>query len=122
MVLSVDEVLEIHSALIIRFGGTDGRRDKGLLESTLFRPQTGYYADLVEMKAALFESSMNNHPFIDGNKRFAFFSTNVFLRLNGYKLSVKPKTAYTFLMELFDANTCDLIHLTPWIHSAAVQL
>ena len=120
--LSVDEVLEIHSRLILRFGGADGLRDKGLLESALYRPQTGYYSDLVEMAAALFESLMNNHPFIDGNKRVAFFSTDVFLRINGYKLMVKPEKAYAFLMQLFDDNTCDLAHLTPWIRSVTVRL
>lgn len=120
--LSVDEVLEIHTRLIVRFGGADGLRDKGLLESALYRPQTGYYSDLVEMAAALFESLMNNHPFVDGNKRVAFFSTDVFLRINGYKLAVEPKVAYAFLMELFDTNTCDLEHLTRWIRSAIVQL
>ena len=120
--LSVDEVLEIHARLIVRFGGADGLRDKGLLESALYRPQTGYYSDLVEMAAALFESLMNNHPFVDGNKRVAFFSTDVFLRINGYKMAVEPKVAYAFLMELFDTNTCDLKHLTPWIRSAIVQI
>ena len=119
--LSVDEVLEIHSALISRFGGANGLRDKGLLESALYRPQTGYYSDLVEMAAALFESLMNNHPFIDGNKRVAFFSTDVFLRLNGYKLAVEPKAAHAFLIGLFETNSCDLEHLTPWIRSAVVQ-
>ena len=120
--LSVDEVLEIHARLIVRFGGADGLRDKGLLESALFRPQTGYYADLVEMAAALFESLMNNHPFVDGNKRVAFFSTDVFLRINGYKMTVEPKAAYAFLMRLFDTDTCDLEHLTPWIRSSITQL
>ena len=120
--LSVDEVCEIHDRLIIRFGGADGLRDKGLLESALYRPQTGYYSDLVEMAAALFESLMNNHPFVDGNKRVAFFSTDVFLRINGYKLVVEPKAAYAFLMGLFEKNTCDLQHLTPWIRSVIVQL
>lgn len=120
--LSVDEVLEIHARLIVRFGGADGLLDKGLLESALFRPQTGYYADLVEMAAALFESLMNNHPFVDGNKPVAFFSTDVFLRINGYKMTVEPKAAYAFLMGLFDTNTCDLEHLTPWIRSSITPL
>lgn len=120
--LSVDEVLEMHTRLIARFGGADGLRDKGLLESALYRPQTGYYSDLVEMAAALFESLMNNHPFIDGNKRVAFFSTDVFLRLNGYKMAVEAKAAYAFLMELFDSNSCDLEHLKPWIRSSVVRL
>jgi death-on-curing protein len=119
--LSVDEVLEIHRALIARFGGADGVRDKGLLESALYRPQSGYYEDLIEMAAAMFESLINNHPFIDGNKRVAFFSTDVFLRLNGYKILVDSNSAYDFLMELFASNACDLEHLGPWIRSVIVK-
>lgn len=115
--LSVDEVLEIHTASLGRFGGADGIRDMGLLESALYRPQSGYYENLVEMAAALFESLINNHPFIDGNKRVAFFSTDVFLRLNGYKIVVEPQGAYDFLMDLFASNSCDLEHLSPWIGS-----
>ena len=115
--LSLDEVLEIHALLIDRYGGAGGVRDRGLLESALYRPKTGYYSDLVEMAAALFESLMNNHPFIDGNKRVAFFSTDVFLRLNGYKMVVESKAAHAFLMELFASNSCDLEHLAPWIRS-----
>ena len=120
--LSVDEVLEIHTALIDRFGGADGLRDRGLLESALYRPQSGYYADLVEMAAAMFESLINNHPFIDGNKRVAFFASDVFLRLNGYKIVVDPKVAYKFLMELFASNTCDLEHLKPWMRSIIIKV
>ena len=119
--LSVDEVLEIHRASIDRFGGADGVRDKGLLESALYRPQTGYYEDVVEMAAAMFESLINNHPFIDGNKRVAFFSTDVFLRLNGYKILVSSRSAYDFLMELFASNSCDLEHLGPWIRSLIIK-
>ena len=82
--LSLDEVLEIHAAVIDRFGGTKGIRDQGLLESALYRPKTGYYSGLIDMAAALFESLINNHPFVDGNKRVAFCSADFFLRLNGY--------------------------------------
>ena len=113
--LSLDEVLEIHAVLIDRFGGAKGIRDQGLLESVLYRPKTGYYPDLIDMAAALFESLINNHPFVDGKKRVAFFSTDVFLRLNGYKMVVEPKVAHAFLMELFSSNSCDLEHLAPWI-------
>ncbi|MCZ6486827.1 MAG: type II toxin-antitoxin system death-on-curing family toxin [Gammaproteobacteria bacterium] len=120
--LSVDEVLVIHTALLERFGGSVGIRDKGSLESALYRPQSGYYADLVEMAAAMFESLINNHPFIDGKKRVAFFSTDVFLRLNGYKIVTDPDAAYDFLMNLFSSNTCDLEHLEPWLRSVIVKL
>ena len=84
--LSVDEAIAIHERLIERFGGAPGIRDKGLLESALFRPQTGYYDDIAELAAALFESLILNRAFVDGNKRVAFFVTDVFLRLNGWKL------------------------------------
>jgi len=71
--LSRDEVLEIHRVLLQQFGGPEGLRDPGLLESALYRPRTGYYADLAEMAAALFESLIMNHSFVDGKKRVAFF-------------------------------------------------
>ena len=116
--LSVDEVVEIHVVLIERFGGPPGVRDFGLLESALYRPQTGYYEDLVEMAAAMFESLIKNHPFVDGNKRVAFFATDVFLRMNGYKFQVEAKAAHRFLMDLFDSNTCDLEHLHPWVRES----
>ena len=113
--LSLDEVVEIHTVLIERFGGPAGVRDLGLLESALYRPQTGYYKNLTEMAAAMFESLIKNRPFVDGNKRVAFFATDVFLRMNGYKIQVEPKAAHLFLMNLFDTNTCDLEHLLPWL-------
>src|SRR3989304_4221326 len=72
-------------------------RDHGLLESPLHRPRTGYYADLAEMAAALFESLLINHPFVDGNKRVAFFATDVFLRLNGWGLEVEAGPGHRFL-------------------------
>lgn len=115
--LTLDEVLEIHQTLIERFGGATGVRDTGLLESALYRPSTGYYSDLVQMAAAMFESLINNHPFVDGNKRVAFFATDVFLRLNGYRIDVEGKAAYNFLINLFDTRTCDLEHLEPWLRS-----
>jgi death-on-curing protein len=70
--LTVAEVLAMHADQIERYGGSHGVRDPGLLESALNRPQTGYYADLIEEAAALWESLAQNHPFIDGNKRTAF--------------------------------------------------
>jgi len=59
----------MHTVLLQRYGGALGVRDPGALESALFRPQTGYYRDIVEEAAALMESLAINHPFVDGNKR-----------------------------------------------------
>ncbi len=111
----------MHAILIRRFGGPEGVRDLGLLESALYRPRSGYYHDLVEMAAALFESLVNNHPFVDGKKRVAFFATDVFLRLNGYKFQVEASTAHAFLMKLFETDSCDMAHLQPWITRSIVS-
>ena len=99
-----------------------GVRDLGLLESALYRPQTGYYRDLAEMAAALFESLLGNHPFIDGNKRVAFFGTDVFLRLNGWKLDVEPEPAHADLIGLLDKGTADFEHLLAWLRAHLVKL
>ena len=79
----IGEAIAIHDALIREFGGSMGIRDEGALASALMRPQLGYYDSLIEEAAALMESLANNHPFVDGNKRVAFFVTDAFLRLNG---------------------------------------
>jgi len=120
--LSVDEVLAIHQGLLRRFGGPPGVRDPGLLESALHRPATGYYKDLVEMAAALFESLLMNHPFVDGNKRVAFFATDVFLRLNGWRLRVDAGDAHAFLIGLLERGECDFARLVPWIRDVIVRV
>ena len=120
--LSRDEALAIHSTLLERFGGPAGVRDNGLLESALYRPQTGHYKDLAEMAAALFESLIMNHPVVDGNKRVAFFATDVFLRMNGYKLKVDANNAHRFLIGLLENNFCSVDQLLPWIRKHAVKI
>jgi len=119
--LSVDEVLVLHGRLVETFGGPAGVRDRGLLESALFRPQTGYYEDLVAMSAALCESLLMNHPFVDGNKRVGFFATDVFLRLNGWKLAVDAHDAHRFIVGLLEESQCDFDHLVRWIREHVVR-
>lgn len=119
--LSVDEAIAIHERLIERFGGTSGLRDKGLLESALFRPQTGYYNDIAELAAALFESLILNHAFVDGNKRVAFFVTDTFLRLNGWKLSVETEPAHRFIVGMLERGDCSYDKLLPWIRESLVR-
>jgi len=103
--LTLEEVLEIHETLLREFGGPPGVRDLGLLESALFRPRTGYYHDLIEMAAALFESLLMNHPFVDGNKRVAFFSVDIFLRINGYRIAVDNDEAHRKIIEIIEQRT-----------------
>ena len=76
---TVDEVIAVHARLIARFGGSLGIRDRGALESALARPQSGYYDDIIQEAAALWESLSQNHPFVDGNKRVAVTVTAAFL-------------------------------------------
>lgn len=97
--LTVGEVLQIHHQQIDDYGGAHGLRDKGLLESAVFRPQIGYYNSIAEEAAALMESLANNHPFLDGNKRVAFAAAHTSLLVNGYDLEVKPLEAYEFMMQ-----------------------
>ena len=86
--LTVEVVEEIHAKTIARFGGSDGLRDRGLLESAVLTPQATFggqspYADAVEVAGAYLYYLCNNHPFIDGNKRVALGACLLFLRLNG---------------------------------------
>ena len=92
--LSLDEVLEIHATIAGQYGLSNDVRDYGLLESALFRPKTGYYTDLHEMAAALWESILMHRPFKDGNKRTAFFIADVFLRVNGFRIRTEPDKAH----------------------------
>jgi death-on-curing protein len=119
--LSLDEVLAIHERLIDRFGGDDGVRDRGLLESALFRPQTGYYTHIEEMAAAMFESLLINHAFVDGNKRIAFFATDVFLRLNGWRLDITADEGESFIVGGLERNDCSFDSILPWIRKNIVE-
>lgn len=116
------DALFFHQLLIERYGGTGGLRDAGALESALHRPQTGYYDTLIHEAAALLESLIQNHPFIDGNKRVAFAVTDVFLRINGYRITADSNTIYAALMKLFDEKTLDLEHLVSWLESIVEQV
>ncbi|WP_244395911.1 type II toxin-antitoxin system death-on-curing family toxin [Beijerinckia indica] len=87
-----------------------------MLEAALFRPQTGYYADLIEEAAALWESLSQNHPFIDGNKRTAFAVTYTFLVINGMRLTASADETQDFILGLYESGTFDFEHLNPWLH------
>ena len=113
--LTPAELLAIHADQIERHGGSQGVRDAGLLEAALFRPQTGYYADLVEEAAALWESLAQNRPFIDGNKRTAFAATYTFLAINGAQLTADSEETYAFISGLYEAGTFSFDNLVPWL-------
>lgn len=113
--ITLAEALHIHEVLIEAFGGARGVRDMGLLESALLRPQTGYYADLLEEAAALWESLAMNHPFVDGNKRVAYAVTELFLQLNGLDIIPANKTIENFIYRHLEAGTFDKTVIDHWL-------
>lgn len=109
------DALFFHRHLIERYGGASGIRDVGALESALHRPQTGYYETLIQQAAGLCESLVQNHPFVDGNKRLAFAVVDVFLRINGYTITASSAAIYHEVMKLLREGTFDMGHLMPWL-------
>ena len=115
--LTVIEVLAVHEDQIDRYGGSHGVRDRGLLEAALFRPQTGYYADLVEEASALWESLAQNRPLIDGNKRAAFAVTYTFLAINNLRITADAEAIYAFISGLYEARSFEFDHLVHWLRA-----
>jgi death-on-curing protein len=113
--LTVAEVVAIHHHQIEEYGGSHGLRDQGALEAAVFRPQTGYYNDLSEEAAALFESLVNNHAFVDGNKRVGFAAMHTFLLVNGFDLDVSGKAAFEFMIKTMEAGKFRFALLREWI-------
>lgn len=87
----------------------------GLLESALARPRSGYYETLTLQAAALMQSLARNHAFVDGNKRMAFALTAVFLRTNGYVLSVTPDEGESFLISRVITAKAELDEIESWL-------
>ena len=113
--LTVAEVLAIHEDQIERYGGSKGVRDPGQLEAALFRPQTGYYADLIAEAAALWESLSQYHPFIDGNKRTALAVTFTFLAVNGVTLTADEEATVKFILPLYECGAFGFDKLEVWL-------
>jgi len=95
--LSVEDVLDIHANQIERYGGSLGMRDSELLQSAVGTPEAGFgdqyvHTDLFEMAAAYLYHIIQNHPFIDGNKRTGVMAAFVFLKLNGLTLEAAEST------------------------------
>lgn len=91
MILTVEEITALHTRLTARTGGSDGLRDRGLLESAVYSAQTSFagqevYPTLDEKAARLMYALVNNHAFVDGNKRIGVLAMLVTLRLNGAAL------------------------------------
>jgi death-on-curing protein len=118
--LTIADVLAMHADQIERYGGADGIRDPGQLEAALFRPQTGYYPDLIAEAAAMWESLSQNHPFVDGNKRTAFAASIPFWPLTALKSQRTPTVSGPFYLNFMKAA---LLVLNGWMNgSDRIQL
>jgi death-on-curing protein len=113
--LTVAEAMEMQRQLIDEFGGLHGLRDQGLLEAAIFRPQNGYYDDLIHEAAALMESLASNHASLDGNKRISLAATDTFLRINGYHLELETIAAHKFITESITKREFRIRQIRQWL-------
>ncbi len=101
----VADILQVHEILIEKYGGGNGVRDLGSLESAIAKPFQTFdgndlYETIFEKAAALSESIIINHPFIDGNKRTGFVSMISFVENAGYILNASQDEAYDFTIKI----------------------
>lgn len=117
--LTPQQVLYLHDQVVKRSGGLLGVRDIGLVESAVFRPQASFdgkdlYKTIFDKAAALLQSLLMNHPFLDGNKRTALSSAGLFLRLNGYRLVNAHKEEVEFAIRV-DNQHLKLEEIAKWL-------
>ncbi len=103
------EVLLYHQLSIDRYGGASGVRDEGMLSSAIERPHASYdgvdlYETSFEKAAAILESIIKNHPFVDGNKRTGFISCCALLLRDGFELIVTETEAYDFVIKVASSH------------------
>ncbi len=117
--LTIAHIKDIHLEQLAMFGGGDGIRDEGLLESAIMRPQNQWHygaKDLAALAADYAFGISKNHPFIDGNKRVAFAAMMVFLRING--ITFRPTSAEaTAIMLSLAAGEIAEPEMIDWIKS-----
>jgi len=117
--LTAEQVLFIHYRLVSETGGEHSVRDIGLLESAIARPRATFdkqelYKNIFEKAAALMESLVNNHPFIDGNKRTGIACTVLFLRQTGILFSAKNSDLEKFTLRVASSKI-KLSEISKWL-------
>jgi death-on-curing protein len=115
--LDVDEVIDMHSEQLAIFGGPEGIRDRGLLESAILRPVNQWHygqTDMAALAAAYAFGLARNDAFVDGNKRIAFHAMMVFLRGNGIEFAPDPAHATVMILSLAAGEVSEE-GLTRWI-------
>lgn len=118
--LTSEQILFIHTRLIAETGGSHGLRDLAQLESAVARPQATFdgkelFPDLFLKAAALLNSLINHHPFVDGNKRTGITAVALFLRANGRQLTARTTELEEFTMQAATSHP-DLPILADWLH------
>jgi death-on-curing protein len=120
--LTLADVLAIHEDQLARYGGSPGVRDFGLLEAALFRPQTGYYVDVIAEASALWESLAQNRPFVDDDKRTAFAATDTFLAINDVRITADADSTYVFIIGLHETASFRFDQLEAWLRTNTVPM
>ena len=123
--LTAEQVLFIHARLIAETGGEHGVRDLGLLQSAVSRPQASFegqdlYPDVYHKAAALLESLINNHPFVDGNKRTGFTSAAMFLKINGFSLVASNQEVESFVLSIASGEG-SIETITDWLKTYSTK-
>lgn len=108
--LSLDDVLESHAEQIATYGGGDGIRDVGLLQSALAQPEARFagqylHADLFDMAAAYLFHIVQNHPFIDANKRVGLETALLFLEINGLSIDTTDELLVELVLRTAQGQT-----------------
>ena len=122
--LSLQEVISLHSPLIAQSGGSSGLRDRGALESAVAQPEASFggeelYPDLASKAAALGHSLIQNHPFVDGNKRIGHAAMEVFLFLNGHEIDASVDEQEQIIIQVASGKV-SRIELGEWLREHVV--
>jgi death-on-curing protein len=122
--LTPEQVLFIHSRLVTETGGSHGVRDLGLLESAVARPRATFdgkelYPDLFTKTAVLMDSLINNHPFLDGNKRTGITAAGLFLLINRWALTASPENLETITLRVASEGV-EVTILTGWLRKNSI--
>ena len=124
--LTLDEVYIIHQRMILVGGGRGDIHDFSLLHSAVERPKAMFggqelYPTIWKKAAALLHSLVKNHPFDDGNKRTAYYSTKRFLHINGVELSAPKKIVIPFMVSV-DVKNLTLLQIASWLKTHCTKI
>ena len=123
--ITLEIVIGIHAVLIKRYGGSPGIRDEGALQSAIGRPNQTFdgeelYKTTVEKAAALIESLVKNHPFIDGNKRTGYVSMRILLRKNQKDVRATEEEKYAFVINIANGIS-EYEEIKQWIEEKLIE-